>query len=77
MFEIGYAIAANKRIWLIRDETYYDAKKEFEQLRLSTTIGYSPHVNSEQICVGAATARCFDRLAPGNFCSVMLDRKWP
>ncbi len=49
MFEIGYAIASNKRIWLIRDETYVDAKKEFEQLRLLTTIGFSPYVNSEQI----------------------------
>jgi hypothetical protein len=49
MFEIGYAIATNKRVWLIRDETYYDAKKEFEQLRLLTTIGYSPYVNSEEI----------------------------
>lgn len=38
MFELGYAIATNKRIWLIRDESYVDAKKEFEQLRLLTTV---------------------------------------
>ena len=49
MFELGYAIAANKRIWLIRDDSFVDAKKEFEQLRLLTTIGYSRYLNTEQI----------------------------
>lgn len=49
MFELGFAIARNKRIWLIRDDSYTDSKKEFEQLRMLTTIGYSPYLNSEQI----------------------------
>jgi hypothetical protein len=49
MFEIGFAIARNKRIWLIRDDSYSDTRKEFDQLRLLTTVGYSPYVNSEQI----------------------------
>ena len=49
MFEIGYAIAVNKRVWLTRDESYAEAKKDFEQLRLLTTIGFARYVNSEQI----------------------------
>jgi hypothetical protein len=49
MFELGYAIALNKRIWLIRDDSYTDVRKEFEQLLLLTTIGFSPYVNSTQI----------------------------
>src|SRR5438270_2944221 len=49
MFELGFAIARDKRIWLVRDQSYSDPKKEFEQLRLLTTIGYSPYVNSEQL----------------------------
>jgi hypothetical protein len=49
MFELGFAVARNKRIWLIRDDTYTDYKKEFDQLRLLTTIGYSPYVNSAEI----------------------------
>lgn len=49
MFELGYAIASNKRIWLIKDDSYTDSRKEFEQLRLLTTVGYSRYVNSEQI----------------------------
>jgi len=52
MFELGFAIARNKRIWLIRDDSYTDSRKEFEQLRMLTTVGYSPYVNSEQIIKG-------------------------
>src|SRR5277367_6305281 len=49
MFELGYAIATNKRIWLIRDESYAESRKDFEQLRLLTTVGFSRYLNSEQI----------------------------
>src|ERR1035437_3212236 len=52
MFEIGYAIATDKRIWLIRDESYTDAKKEFDQVRLLTTTGYTPYTNSRDIIKG-------------------------
>jgi hypothetical protein len=49
MFELGYAIATDKRIWLIRDDSYIDTRKEFDQLRVLTTVGFSPYKNSEQI----------------------------
>lgn len=49
MFELGFAIARSKRVWLVRDESYADPKKEFEQLRILTTIGYAQYTNSEQI----------------------------
>ncbi|MBL8216019.1 MAG: hypothetical protein JNK87_35175 [Bryobacterales bacterium] len=49
MFELGFAIARNKRVWLIRDDTFEDSKKEFDQLKVLTTIGYSPYLNSEQV----------------------------
>jgi len=52
MFEIGYAIATDKRIWVIRDESYTDAKKEFDQVRLLTTTGYTPYTNSQDIIKG-------------------------
>jgi hypothetical protein len=52
MFELGYAIATNKRVWIVRDESYADAKKEFEQLRLLTTVGYTSYTNSIQIIDG-------------------------
>lgn len=49
MFELGYAIAKNKKVWVIRDDSYSDAKREFEQLQLLTTIGYRPYNGSPQI----------------------------
>jgi len=52
MFELGFAIARDKRIWLIRDDSFVDSKTEFEQLRLLTTVGYRPYTNAEQIIKG-------------------------
>jgi hypothetical protein len=52
MFELGFSIARDKRIWLIRDDSYVDSKMEFEQLRLLTTVGYRPYTNVEQIIKG-------------------------
>ena len=49
LFELGYAIATDKRVWLIRDESYADTRKEFDQLRVLTTVGFSPYTNSDQI----------------------------
>lgn len=52
MFELGFAIARDKRIWLVRDNSYLDSKAEFEQLRLLTTVGYKTYTNAEQIIRG-------------------------
>ena len=52
MFELGYAIAHNKRIWLIFDDTYTGAKEMFHQLRVLTTVGYTRCCNSDDIVKG-------------------------
>jgi hypothetical protein len=49
MFELGYAIARDKRIWLVLDTSLEKQQKMFEQLRLLTTVGYAPCLNSEQM----------------------------
>jgi hypothetical protein len=49
MFELGYAIAKNKRIWLILDLPLAGAKSQFEQLRILTTIGYAKFCSSVDI----------------------------
>jgi hypothetical protein len=49
MFELGYAIAKNKRIWLLLDATFPASKTQFEQLRILTTIGYARYCNSEEL----------------------------
>ena len=52
MFELGYAIARNKRIWLILDNTYTEQNKMFEQLKILTTVAYVPCCNSQDIVSG-------------------------
>ena len=52
MFELGFAIARDKRIGLIRDDSYVDSKAEFDQLCLLTTVGYKPYTNSNHIIKG-------------------------
>ncbi len=52
MFELGYAIAHDKRVWLILDETYIEEKKMFDQLRILTTVKYLPCCNSQDIISG-------------------------
>ena len=52
MFELGYAIARNKRIWLIFDTTYPKEKKMFDQLQILTTVGYIHFCNSRDIVLG-------------------------
>ena len=46
MFELGYAIARNKRIWLALDTTLAEEKKKFDQMRILTGIGYASYCNS-------------------------------
>ena len=52
MFELGYAIARGKRIWLILDDTYTEAKNMFEQVKILTTVGYVSCCNSQNIVSG-------------------------
>lgn len=52
MFELGYAIARQKRIWLIFDTTYPKEKKMFDQLQILTTVGYVHFCNSRDIVFG-------------------------
>ena len=49
MFELGYAIAKDKRIWVSIDKSFSQTKKEFDQLKILTTVGYADCSNSIQI----------------------------
>jgi hypothetical protein len=49
MFELGYAIAKNKRVWLLLDTSLVESSKRFEQLRILTTVGHTPYCNSRDI----------------------------
>jgi hypothetical protein len=49
LFELGYAIARDRRIWLIFDTSFTELRKQFDQLQLLTTTGYAQYANSEDI----------------------------
>ncbi|MFA6247620.1 MAG: hypothetical protein WC615_11815 [Mucilaginibacter sp.] len=49
LFEIGFAIAKRKPIWLILDTSHIDSVKRFKELNFLTTIGYSSYNSSSEI----------------------------
>jgi hypothetical protein len=49
MFELGYAIARGRRIWLVLDTSFVESKRTFEQIRILTTVGYSSYCNSQEL----------------------------
>lgn len=49
MFELGFAIARNKRIWLAIDTSVVETKSDLNKLRMLTTIGYAEYCNSDDL----------------------------
>jgi len=49
LFELGFAIAKKKRIWILRDINIEKSKIDYEKFRLLTTVGYSSYSNSHEI----------------------------
>jgi hypothetical protein len=49
LFELGYAVARAKRIWILLDETDSQAKAHWRQFRLLSTVAYEGWSNSDDI----------------------------
>jgi hypothetical protein len=49
LFELGYAIAKKKLIWIIIDKSNLNSNKRFQELNFFTTIGYSNYSNSSDL----------------------------
>ncbi len=49
LFELGFAIAKEKPIWLLFDTSHIDSMKKFKELSMLISVGYSPYSNSNQI----------------------------
>ena len=60
LFELGYAIARKKRVWIVFDPNIEESKGDYERSKLFTTIGYSPYSNSNDI------VQCFYNDQPYN-----------
>jgi hypothetical protein len=63
LFELGYAIATNKRIWAILDVTRVKSKRDFDRFRILTTLGYRPYTNSRDIINAFYKDRPYEDLA--------------
>ncbi len=72
LFELGYAIAHRKRIWLLLDTAIERAKLDFDRLQLFTTIGYQGASNSEKIVEGFFADQPYGDGT--NLCDDLLDR---
>lgn len=49
LFELGYAIGKNKRVWLTLDTSYTESTQKVSRFRPLSTTGYAPYVNSIDI----------------------------
>ena len=49
LFELGYAVARTKSIWILLDPSYPSAKTTYQEMKILTTIGYSEYSNFSQI----------------------------
>lgn len=49
LFELGYAIAKNKSIFLILDDSHRDSVKRYKELSCLTTTGYTKYLNSFEV----------------------------
>ncbi|MEC3906727.1 hypothetical protein VOI54_06835 [Tamlana sp. 2201CG12-4] len=66
LFEIGYALAKKKPIYLINDVSHADSLRKFNELGLLSTVGYYPYTNTNQIVEG------FHKMSPHD----PIDRYW-
>lgn len=49
LFELGYAIAKKRRIWILLDPSIEKSQADYEKFKLLTTVGYSPYRNHHEI----------------------------
>lgn len=49
MFELGFAIGREKRVWLVRDDSVVRGGEQWDQVGLLSTVGYHPFRNGGDI----------------------------
>jgi hypothetical protein len=57
MFEIGYAIAIDRPIWIVRDPTNIEGERLWREVGTLTTTGYSKYSNSDEIAAAFISER--------------------
>jgi hypothetical protein len=49
LFELGFALALRKRIWLLLDSSLASARSGFDRFQLLTTVGFREFTNSQDV----------------------------
>ena len=62
LFELGYAIAQDKRVWLSLDRTDPKAESNFKKTKILSTIGYRTYSNSDNLTEGFLSDRPFSEI---------------
>ncbi len=75
LFEYGFAIAKNKKTWVVRDPTIEPSQKDFERFQLLTTIGYREFHNHEDILRQFYDDKPYDDLSNTTLRQVRRSRK--
>lgn len=61
MFEVGYAIGADRKIWLVRDPSDEVAERRFREAGVLRNIGYAAYENSHELASVFSQERPFER----------------
>ena len=62
LFELGFAIARRKKVWIVIDTNIKDSQEKFNKFKILTTSGYSPYSNSQDILNSFIAEKPFDNL---------------
>lgn len=49
LFELGYAVARNKKVWIFLDSSYETTVAEYKKVNLLSSVGYAEYHNSRDI----------------------------
>lgn len=60
LFELGYALAKKKPIFIINDVSYEDSIKKYKELNLLSTLGYTKYTKTHDIVTGFFKERPYD-----------------
>lgn len=60
LFELGYALARKKSIFIVNDVSYEDSNKKFKELNLLSTIAYTKYSKTHDIVTGFFKERPYD-----------------
>ncbi len=64
LFEVGVAVGAGRRTWLLLDPTFHDSQQQWAEFRVLSTIGYSVYNSGEDIRAEFLSERPDESLEP-------------